>query len=89
MSNSFADAARAVAAQESLERKYRLEPGPEVLARYNKAADELVAALAAVRRDGDASDQDEVTQVLAANGPYLAAIGGCMPRSTGATPPWC
>jgi diguanylate cyclase len=74
LSNSFADAAKAVAAEESLERKYRLEPGPEVLARYEQAADGLVSALSAVRRDGDATDRDEVDRVLAAHGPYLASI---------------
>jgi diguanylate cyclase len=74
LSNSFADAAKAVAAEESLERKYRLEPGPDVLARYEKAAGELVAALSVVRRDGDAADRGEVDRVLAAHDPYLASI---------------
>jgi diguanylate cyclase len=74
LSNSFADAAKAVAAEESLERKYRLEPGPDVLTRYEQAADDLVAALSAVRRDGDGSDRGEVARVLAAHGPYLGAI---------------
>jgi diguanylate cyclase (GGDEF)-like protein len=74
LSNSFADAAKAVAAEESLERKYRLEPGPEVLARYEKAAAGLVAALSTVRRDGDTTDRDKVDRVLAAHGPYLASI---------------
>ena len=34
LSDDYADAATAVAAEESLERKYRLEPGPDVQARY-------------------------------------------------------
>jgi diguanylate cyclase (GGDEF)-like protein len=74
LSNSFADAAKAVAAEESLERKYRLEPGPKVLARYEKAAGELVVALSTVERQGDAEDRAAAAQVLAAHDPYLASI---------------
>src|SRR5664280_1691195 len=35
LSDDYAAAASAVAAEESLERKYRLEPGPDVQARYD------------------------------------------------------
>ena len=52
LSDDFADAATAVAAEESLERKYRLEPGPDVRTRYNQAAAALTSALGHVRRDG-------------------------------------
>jgi hypothetical protein len=55
VSDDYAAAASAVAAEESLERKYRLEPGPDVQARYAAAAGRLVDALALVRRDGDAA----------------------------------
>src|SRR5450759_5084973 len=41
LSDDYADAATAVA-EESLERKYRLEPGPDVQARYAAAAGMLV-----------------------------------------------
>ena len=37
LSEDYAAAASAVAAEESLERKYRLEPGPDVQARYAAA----------------------------------------------------
>jgi diguanylate cyclase len=75
LSDAYAAAATAVAGEESLERKYRLEPGPEVLARYRQAAAALVEALADVARQGDVTDRAAVDQVLAEHGPYLDAIG--------------
>lgn len=48
--NHYAAAAAAVAAQESLERKYRFEPGPQVRSRFQKASAELAAAMALVRK---------------------------------------
>src|SRR5664280_1909894 len=74
LSDDYADAATAVAAEESLERKYRLEPGPDVQARYDAAAGMLVNALALVRRDGDAADRARVDELLVAHTAYLAAI---------------
>ena len=41
LSDDFERAAGAVNAEESLERKYRLEPGPEVRAHYDSAAADL------------------------------------------------
>src|SRR5512141_1398850 len=38
LSDDFAAAARAVGNEESLERKYRLDPGPGVRARYDRTA---------------------------------------------------
>src|SRR5450756_1003362 len=73
LSDDYA-AATAVAAEESLERKYRLEPGSDVQARYDAAAGMLVNALALVRRDGDAADRARVDQLLVAHTAYLAAI---------------
>jgi hypothetical protein len=46
LSDAYQQARFAVAAEESLERKYRLEPGPEVRQRYQQAA----ATLGAVRK---------------------------------------
>src|ERR1035437_7036869 len=57
LSDRYTQAASAVAAEESLERKYRLEPGPEIRALYNAAGADLVSALGRVRRQGDAGDQ--------------------------------
>jgi len=44
LSNNYAAAASAVAAEESLERKFRLEPLPEVRRRYETAAKNLFSA---------------------------------------------
>jgi diguanylate cyclase len=74
LSDHYASAAAAVAAEESLERKYRLEPGPEVRSRYDKASANLLDAMALVRRDGDAQDHVLADTVAAAHGPYLTAI---------------
>jgi diguanylate cyclase len=74
LSDDFADAATAVAAEESLERKYRLEPGPEVRTHYNQAAAALTSALGEVRRDGDATDRVIVGPLLRRHHSYLKAI---------------
>jgi diguanylate cyclase (GGDEF)-like protein len=74
LSDDYDGAATAVAGEESLERKYRLEPGPEVRARYDATVATLVAALAEVRRDGDDSDRALVADVLTRHRAYLGAI---------------
>jgi len=74
LADSYAQAAVAVAAEESLERKYRLEPGPEVRARYDAATDRLVGALALVARNGNLDDRERVTAVLGKHRLYLRAI---------------
>ncbi len=74
LSDDFAEAANAVGGEESLERKYRLEPGPDVRARYDTVAAAFVAALGKVRRDGDAGDRTLVDVTLARHQDYLTAI---------------
>ncbi len=74
LSDHYAAAATAVAAEESLERKYRLEPGPEVRRRFDKATGDLQAAMELVRRDGTAQDHVIADQVASAYGPYRQAI---------------
>jgi diguanylate cyclase (GGDEF)-like protein len=74
LSDDYAQAASAVAGQESLERKYRLEPGSEVRASYDRTASAFVVALANVRRDGDAADRRLVTRLLAEHAIYLRAM---------------
>lgn len=74
MSDHYAAAAAAVAAEESLERKYRVEPGLEVRRRFDKATAELRAAMELVSRDGTAQDQVVTKQVALAYGPYRQAI---------------
>jgi len=74
LSDAYAEAANAVGGEESLERKYRLEPGPDVQAKYDKVADRFVAALGQVRRDGDTADRVLVDATLAHHHDYLQAI---------------
>src|SRR5450631_1954438 len=74
LADSYAQAATAVAAEESLERKYRLEPGPGVRARYDAATGRLVTAFALVARDGDQADRARATALLGQHRVYLAAI---------------
>src|SRR5216684_2987403 len=57
LSDLYEQAHYAVGAEESLERKYRLEPGPEALANHRAAAAMLVNVLQIVDRDGDTSDR--------------------------------
>jgi diguanylate cyclase len=74
LSDHYSAAATAVAAEESLERKYRLEPGPDVRRRFDLASADLKAAMQLVRRDGNAPDQAVADQVALAYGPYQQAI---------------
>ncbi len=74
LSDHYASAATAVAAAESLERKYRLEPGPEVRRRFETASANLVAAMSLVRRDGSAQDLATADRVASVYDPYLHAI---------------
>ena len=74
LSDDYANAASAVAAEESLERKYRLEPGPDVQSLYDGAADAFVASLIRVRRDGDVGDRAFVDRVLPLHESYLLSI---------------
>jgi len=74
LSDDYAGAANAVGGEESLERKYRLEPGPEVQAKYDKVAARFAAALEQVRRDGDGGDRAFVDATLARHHDYLKAI---------------
>ncbi len=70
----YAQAANAVGAEESLERKYRLEPGPAVQAKYDQAAARFITALGEVRDDGDPADRAFVDTTLAHHSDYLKAI---------------
>jgi len=75
LSDAYQQARFAVAAEESLERKYRLEPGPEVRQRYQQAAADLVAALDVVRERGSREDQILEERLDADHARYLVAIG--------------
>lgn len=62
-----------IGAEESLERKYRLEPGPEPLAGHTAIAVALVATLHNLNRGGDTHDRRVVAQVMATHRLYLIA----------------
>ena len=74
LSDYYALAARAVAAAESLERKYRLEPGPDVRARYNAVSKELTTSLDRIYLTGAPGDRALVETVRALQVPYLESI---------------
>ncbi len=74
MSDLYQQARFAVAAEELLERKYRLEPSPEVAVKYRTAADTLVTALETVSARGDAAEQAYVAKVFSMHRDYLNAI---------------
>ena len=63
LSDSYQQARFAVGAEESLERKYRLEPGAKVRAKFNGAAGSLLAALNEVQQRGNDQDQILVAQI--------------------------
>jgi diguanylate cyclase len=74
LSDDYASVARAVAAQKSLERKYRLEPSPTVLADFRRAGADLEATLTRVAGEGDVADRARVARLRVAHREYLAAI---------------
>jgi len=71
LSDNYTDAAHAVAGEESLERKYRLEPQSAVRATFDATAARLVGALSLVARNGDQRDKAKVKKVLAIHSRYL------------------
>jgi diguanylate cyclase (GGDEF)-like protein/PAS domain S-box-containing protein len=74
--NGISDALNAarysVAAEESLNRKYRLQPSEEVLARHAAAAASVVASLE--RAGGWGFDHDSIRDLLALHAQYLTRI---------------
>jgi signal transduction histidine kinase len=65
----------AVASEESLERKYRLEPSPDVLKDYSTAAGSFVSAIQRVARDGGAEDRALSADLLVRQRAYRQAAG--------------
>ena len=74
LSDAYEKASTAVALEESLERKYRLEPGADVRTRYHQASADLVTALDVASAAGSADDARLVAQVEALHVTYLASI---------------
>lgn len=72
MSDAFEEARYAVGAEESLERKYRLEPSPDVRARHGAAAGSLLASLGGARELG--ADPALIDGMFAKHKGYLLAI---------------
>jgi signal transduction histidine kinase/CheY-like chemotaxis protein len=75
LSFAYERARFAVGEEESLERKYRLEPSPEIRVRYRAAVADVLAAMREVSRNGDEVDAELARKVFAEHGPYLAGIG--------------
>jgi PAS domain S-box-containing protein len=69
----YESAGSAIAAEESLERKYRLEPGQEWRDKHRQAADKLVEDLQNISRDGRAEDRDLATETFSEHEGYLDA----------------
>ena len=73
LSTAYQKAATGVAAEESLERKYRLEPGPDPLAAHRAARVEVRAALTDVQRLGTATDRQLAAKVGREHAAYVRA----------------
>jgi diguanylate cyclase (GGDEF)-like protein len=74
LSDAYQRAHFAVGEEESLERKYRLEPGAVVLTKYDHAATELTDALRDAARIGKPADRVLVAHLLDIHRFYLQAI---------------
>jgi diguanylate cyclase (GGDEF)-like protein len=74
LSDDYAAAAQAVAAEESLERKYSLLPDRAVWSAFNDASDQLITAMASVVKDGGPADVTLAGQVISTHQEYLRAV---------------
>jgi diguanylate cyclase (GGDEF)-like protein len=71
LSDHYEQARYWIGAEESLERKYRLEPGPEVYQMHRAAAAQLQANLQQIAQQGSAADKQIVQHALALHVAYL------------------
>jgi diguanylate cyclase (GGDEF)-like protein len=74
LAEAYNRAHNAVAAQESLERKYRLEPSPEARGLHQAAIADLRQALADIGARGDADDRRAVDTLRAMAARYQSAV---------------
>ncbi|MEU8606978.1 bifunctional diguanylate cyclase/phosphodiesterase [Actinoplanes sp. NPDC048791] len=74
LAEAYNRAYNAVAAEESLERKYRLEPGPDVRERHRQAGADLHQALNDVSLRGTSDDRMRVASLESMHGDYVTAI---------------
>ncbi|MCA1648437.1 MAG: EAL domain-containing protein, partial [Chloroflexi bacterium] len=73
--NAYEEARYAVAAEESLERKYRLQPSPEIRELHAAAANSLVTQLRFAASVADAGqDIAHIDDILTTHARYLAAV---------------
>lgn len=71
--DTYNRAKEAVLEEESLERKYRLEPGHKILARYEAASSKLVPMLGEIARANEPSDKKLYDEVMLDHATYLQA----------------
>lgn len=74
LNNAYRDARLEVASAESLERKYRLEPSPEVRASYDAAVNSLKSSLEQIIASGDSVGAEPAHQAMAGFDVYQRAI---------------
>jgi diguanylate cyclase (GGDEF)-like protein len=74
LNDAYQQARLAVATEELLEHKYRLEPGPDVRMRFERAARSLDAAVAFLLRHGDAADRQPIRTLTADHRRYVQAV---------------
>jgi diguanylate cyclase len=70
---AYSAARFAVGAEESLERKYRLDPSPEVRAQHNAVEAAVNSAMGVVTRNGTAQDRAVAADIVRSNDRYLQA----------------
>jgi diguanylate cyclase (GGDEF)-like protein/PAS domain S-box-containing protein len=70
---AFDAAHYAVGQEESLERKYRLEPGPDILAQHRAEGAALLAALSRVTATGEPDDRQLAAELIADHERYVDA----------------
>lgn len=68
---AYQDARYAVAMEESLERKYRLQPAPEIRAAHRDAEDALTAAMRRVDAEGNAADRAQDVELFRYHAKYV------------------
>jgi diguanylate cyclase (GGDEF)-like protein/PAS domain S-box-containing protein len=73
-SDAYEQARYSVGAEESLERKYRLEPGQEIRDKHARAAADLVSWLGKARALEQGKNVTTIDGVLANHAAYLAAV---------------
>jgi len=76
LSDQYEQARYWMGAEKSLERAYRLNPGPAVYASYHAADSALVSSLRAIQRAGDVADRTLVVDALLAHAHDAASVRG-------------